>query len=171
MRNTFKTTAATLALLMTGSVAFAQSGTESSSGAATGSPNATQSDDASSDFRTWDKNADGNVDSTEWDSGWSAGPIFGQMDSDADGNLSEDEYNAYNASRAANAETTGSVSTSNFGNCDVNDDGFLSPVEAGSCTRMGLDASGDGMLDQNEFRSYSSDGDSNSGESTSGTNN
>lgn len=157
MINTLKTTAATLSILMMGSVAMAQDGT-----APAEAPNAVQSqvEDSSGNFqnmggnfRDWDGNADGMVDNEEWDAGWSDGALFGSMDADGDGNISEEEYDGRmgSAQITSGQTTTGSISDSGFGNCDVNDDGMLSQVEVSSCTRLRLDASGDGNLDEGEF--------------------
>lgn len=111
-----------------------------------------------------DADHDGTISTTEAGADTDFNANFGKMDSDGNGMVSADEYNAYakssmgtggeNANAASQAATT-----LTWNDIDADQDGKLSATEVEGYENLkanfaGMDGDGDGFVTQDEYRAY-----------------
>ena len=77
------------------------------------------------DMSTWDGDADGAVSQDEFNSAWADGGVFGDWDGDGDGDITEDEFNA-GVFSGYDEDDSGAIEEPEFGDVgdDVGDGGF-----------------------------------------------
>lgn len=115
--------------------------------------------DRNGDFKKWDADGDGTINSEEFNSSWDDNDFYGTWDEDGDGSLNENEWQQGVDTYYSNIDGWKKSKNRNFSTWDRNRNGTLDENEFRQGSYSTWDANGNNNIDENEYNNYYTLGD------------